>query len=83
MKKAISLFLALVVLVSVFAGLGITAYAADAQALWVDPVNGSDSAAGTQAAPFQTIEKAKAAAAALSAGGDVTVQEVVSSASIR
>lgn len=80
MKKAISLFLALV---SVFAGLGITAYAADAQALWVDPVNGSDSAAGTQAAPFQTIEKAKAAAAALSAGGDVTVQEVVSSASIR
>lgn len=73
MKKAISLFLALVMLVSVFAGLGITAYAADAQALWVDPVNGSDSAAGTQAAPFQTIEKAKAAAAALSAGGDVTV----------
>ena len=65
------------------AGLGITAYAADAQALWVDPVNGSDSAAGTQVAPFQTIEKAKAAAAALSAGGDVTVQEVVSSASIR
>lgn len=41
MKKAISLFLALVMLVSVFAGLGITAYAADAQALWVDPVNGS------------------------------------------
>ena len=77
MKKAISLFLALVMLVSVFAGLGITAYAADAQ------VNGSDSAAGTQVAPFQTIEKAKAAAAALSAGGDVTVQEVVSSASIR
>ena len=73
MKKAISLFLALVMLVSVFAGLGITAYAADAQALWVDPVNGSDSAAGTQTAPFQTIEKAKAAAAALSAGGDVTV----------
>lgn len=73
MKKAISLFLALVMLVSVFAGLGITAYAADAQALWVDPVNGSDSAAGTQVAPFQTIEKAKAAAAALSAGGDVTV----------
>lgn len=70
-------------LVSVFAGLGITAYAADAQTLWVDPVNGSDSAAGTQVAPFQTIEKAKAAAAALSAGGDVTVQEVVSSASIR
>lgn len=31
MKKAISLFLALVMLVSVFAGLGITAYAADAQ----------------------------------------------------
>ena len=58
MKKAISLFLALVMLVSVFAGLGITAYAADAQALWVDPVNGSDSAAGTQVAPFQTIEKA-------------------------
>ena len=82
MKKAISLFLALVMLVSVFAGLGITAYAADAQTLWVDPVNGSDSA-GTQVAPFQTIEKAKAAAAALSAGGDVTVQEVVSSASIR
>lgn len=73
MKKAISLFLALVMLVSVFAGLGITAYAADAQTLWVDPVNGSDSAAGTQVAPFQTIEKAKAAAAALSAGGDVTV----------
>ena len=47
MKKAISLFLALVVLVSVFAGLGITAYAVDTQALWVDPVNGSDSAAGT------------------------------------
>ena len=44
MKKAISLFLALVMLVSVFAGLGITAYAADAQTLWVDPVNGSDSA---------------------------------------
>ena len=83
MKKAISLFLALVMLVSVFAGLGITAYAADAQTLWVDPVNGSDSAAGTQVAPFQTIEKAKAAAAALIAGGDVTVQEVVSSASIR
>ncbi len=41
------------------------------------------SATGTQVAPFQTIEKAKAAAAALSAGGDVTVQEVVSSASIR
>ena len=55
MKKAISLFLALVMLVSVFAGLGITAYAADAQTLWVDPVNGSDSAAGTQVAPFQTI----------------------------
>lgn len=73
MKKAISLFLALVVLVSVFAGLGITAYAVDTQTLWVDPVNGSDSAAGTQVAPFQTIEKAKAAAAALSAGGDVTV----------
>ena len=83
MKKAISLFLALVVLVSVFVGLGITAYAVDTQTLWVDPVNGSDSAAGTQVAPFQTIEKAKAAAAALSAGGDVTVQEVVSSASIR
>ena len=46
MKKAISLFLALVMLVSVFAGLGITAYAADTQTLWVDPVNGSDSAAG-------------------------------------
>ena len=73
MKKAISLFLALVVLVSVFVGLGITAYAVDTQTLWVDPVNGSDSAAGTQVAPFQTIEKAKAAAAALSAGGDVTV----------
>lgn len=61
----------------------VTAYAVDTQTLWVDPVNGSDSAAGTQVAPFQTIEKAKAAAAALSAGGDVTVQEVVSSASIR
>ena len=59
MKKAISLFLALVMLVSVFAGLGITAYAADAQALWVDPVNGSDSAAGTQGAPFQTCGESR------------------------
>ena len=42
MKKAISLFLALVVLVSVFVGLGITAYAVDTQTLWVDPVNGRD-----------------------------------------
>lgn len=59
MKKAISLFLALVVLVSVFAGLGITAYAADAQTLWVDPVNGSDSAAGTQVAPSRRLKRQK------------------------
>lgn len=52
MKKAISLFLALVMLVSVFAGLGITAYAADAQTLWVDPVNGSDSAARYAGCPL-------------------------------
>lgn len=59
MKKAISLFLALVMLVSVFAGLGITAYAADAQTLWVDPVNGSDSAAGTQVPPSRRLKRQK------------------------
>ena len=63
MKKAISLFLALVMLVSVFAGLGITAYAADAQALWVDPVNGSDSAAARQAMQLHFSNGLRAAAA--------------------
>ncbi len=59
MKKAISLFLALVVLVSVFAGLGITAYAVDTQALWVDPVNGSDSAAGDRSPPSRRLKRQK------------------------
>lgn len=59
MKKAISLFLALVMLVSVFAGLGITAYAADAQALWVDPVNGSDSAAVRRRLPSRRLKRRK------------------------
>ena len=73
MKKAVSLFLVLVMLAGLFVGTGTTAFAADTQALWVDPVSGSDTASGTQAAPFRTIEKAKSAAAALSEAGDVTV----------
>lgn len=59
MKKAISLFLALVMLVSVFAGLGITAYAADAQTLWVDPVNGSDSAPVRRLPPSRRLKRQK------------------------
>ena len=66
MKKAISLFLALVVLVSVFAGLDITAYAVDTQTLWVDPVNGSDSAAGTCEAATRRASRAPALKAQVS-----------------
>lgn len=73
MKKLLSLFLVLVMLVSMFAGLGTTALAADTDGIWVDPVNGSDSNSGAYGSPLKTIEAAKSKAAAASADGDVTV----------
>ena len=74
MKRLTSILLSFALVISMLSCMGFIVSAQTTEAaLWVDPVNGSDSNSGTETAPFKTIACAKTAAAELSATQDVTV----------
>ena len=74
-KKVLSAILTTAMALSLVQGMSTKVLAAEKNTqIWVDPVNGSDSNSGTsEGAAFQTIQKAKCAAAELSAESDVVV----------